>query len=160
MIYLSKVGGGGGADSDHTGIRPWRWLIIKQLGKRYLVFEISLISCFSQNDERKFLFQFGLCWGIILGPGEGFSEIFVRGCSACRTIKWLSQDHFLSSFTTHQHNNFNLLKMHPIYVNWARLSVMKTHRLPSYRPTKISKKKAPKGRHMAYNLRVRTTPPV
>ena len=47
MIYLSK-GGGGGADSDHTWIRPWvkafwKWLenIIKKLKADYATFNID-----------------------------------------------------------------------------------------------------------------------
>ena len=50
----------------------------------------------------------------------------------------------------------NLPKIHPIYVIWAPSSLMKTHR-SLYQ---ISRKSAPKGRHIyVYHVNVRTPPP-
>ena len=47
----------------------------------------------------------------------------------------------------------NMLKIHPIYVIWAPSSLMKTHQLLY----QISKKCAPKGRHIyVYHVNVRT----
>ena len=50
----------------------------------------------------------------------------------------------------------NLPKIHPIYVIWAPSSLMK----PSRSLYQISRKSAPKGRHIyVYHVNVRTTPP-
>ena len=98
------------------------------------------------------------------GGGGSFTKI-VRGC-ACRTSKiWLSLYQFFAKFPTHQYTIFesklgafynNLPKIHPIYVIWAPSSLMKTPR-SLYQ---ISRKGAPKGRHIyVYHVNVRTPPP-
>ena len=142
-------------------------------GKKYcLVFKRALQETNGLVKLRHKLQNLRLLWfSYSPGGGGSFTKI-VRGC-ACRTSKiWLSLYQFFAKFPTHQYRPTiferkapnldqigcfynNLPKIHPIYVIWAPSFLMKTPR-SLYQ---ISRKSAPKGRHIyVYHVNVRTPP--
>ena len=107
-----------------------------------------------------------LSWvpGKNIAPGKGvcFSKNFIRGCAYRAGLQTFDFRYYLfCRQTTHQHTNFlykkhpillklgafyaNLLKIHPIYLNWAPWSVMKTrYTLRSLGYTKFREKSTSK----------------
>ena len=95
-----------------------------------------------------------VCWWTIIhwSPGGGSFTKIVRGCHI--SIPFLKEKHPIWIKLGAFYNN--LPKIHPIYAFWAPSSLMKTPR-SLYQ---ISRKSAPKGRHIyVYHVNVRTPPP-